>query len=434
MVDTTAATATAGREDLEAYRQRLRAWLAENMPKLAPGADWDPLRDDDDRASRARELQRRLYDGGFAGICYPREYGGQGLPIEYQRVFDQESQGYELPALFSVPTLSICGPTVLEFGTEAQKQRYIPAFIRGDELWVQFMSEPSGGSDMAGALTRATRDGDVFLLNGSKIWSTYAYRSDFALCLARTNWDVPKHRGLTMFIVPIHHPGITVNQIKMVDGTEEFCEEFFDDAAIPAENVLGQVDDGWSVATRLLFHERAAVGGASPYTSGRSAGRTETIVDDLVELAKARGKGDDPLVRRLIGQAEALSIVQGQLAQRVRAGLETGHFAGPAGSLVRLFAGTASVERAKIALEIAGDEAVVWDADTDGRFGLAYIRRQSSSLGGGSTEMARNIISERVLGMPREYAADRDVAFREVRRNTVPSPGPTTERSKEESG
>jgi alkylation response protein AidB-like acyl-CoA dehydrogenase len=434
MVDTTAATATAGREDLDAYRQRLRAWLADSMPELAPGADWDPLRDDDDRASRARELQRRLYDGGFAGICYPREYGGQGLPIEYQRVFDQESQGYELPALFSVPTLSICGPTVLEFGTEAQKQRYIPAFIRGDELWVQFMSEPSGGSDMAGALTRATRDGDVFLLNGSKIWSTYAYRSDFALCLARTNWDVPKHRGLTMFIVPIHHPGITVNQIKMVDGTEEFCEEFFDDAAIPAENVLGQVDDGWTVATRLLFHERAAVGGASPYTSGRSAGRTETLVDDLVELAKARGKGDDPLVRRLIGQVEALSIVQGQLAQRVRAGLETGHFAGPAGSLVRLFAGTASVERAKIALEIAGDEAVVWDADADGRFGLAYIRRQSSSLGGGSTEMARNIISERVLGMPREYAADRDVAFREVRRNTVPSPTPTTERSTEESG
>jgi alkylation response protein AidB-like acyl-CoA dehydrogenase len=287
---------------------------------------------------------------------------------------------------------------------------------------------------MAGALTRATRDGDVFLLNGSKIWSTYAYRSDFALCLARTNWDVPKHRGLTMFIVPIHHPGITVKQIMMVDGTEEFCQEFFDDAAIPAENVLGQVDDGWTVATRLLFHERAAVGGASPYTSGRSAGRAETIGDDLVSLAKARGKADDPLVRRLIGQVEALSIVQGQLAQRVRTGLETGHFPGPAGSLVRLYAGTATVERINIALEIAGDEAVVWDGDADGRFGIAYIKRQSTSLGGGSTEMARNIISERILGMPREYAADRDVAFREVRRNTMPSSRPTTERSKEESG
>ena len=422
MVDTTAASPTARREELDAYRQRVRAWLADNMPKLEPGADWNPLRDDDDRASRARELQRRLYDGGFAGICYPQEYGGQGLSIEYQRVFDQESGGYELPVLFSVPTLSICGPTILEFGTEDQKHRYIPAFIRGDELWVQFMSEPSGGSDMAGALTRASRDGDVFLLNGSKIWTTYAFRSDFALCLARTNWDVPKHRGLTMFIVPIHHPGITVNQIKMVDGTEEFCEEFFDDAVIPAENVLGQVDDGWTVATRLLFHERASVGGASPYTSGRMAGGGEAARDELVELAKARGKGDDPLVRRLIGQAEALSIVHGQLVERVRKGLETGYFPGPAGSLVRLYAGTSAVERATIALEIAGDEAVVWDGDADGRYGIGYIKRQSSCLGGGSTEMARNIISERILGMPREYAADRDVAFRDVRRNIMASP------------
>jgi alkylation response protein AidB-like acyl-CoA dehydrogenase len=421
MVDTTAAGANTMHEDLDAYRRRVRTWLADTMPELEPGADWNPTRDDDDRASRARELQRRLYDGGFAGICYPREYGGQGLPVEYQRTFDEESEGYELPLLFSVPTLSICGPTLLEFGTEEQKQRYIPAFIRGDELWVQFMSEPSGGSDMAGALTRATRDGDIFHLNGSKIWSTYAYRSDLALCLARTNWDVPKHRGLTMFIVPIHHPGITVNQIKMVDGTEEFCEEFFDDAVIPAENVLGEVDDGWTVATRLLFHERATVGGASPYTSGRMPGGGETARNELVELARARGKGNDPLVRRLIGQAEALAIVHGQLVDRVRTGMETGYFPGPAGSLVRLYAGTAAVDRATIAMEIAGDEALVWDGDADGRYGIGYIRRQASCLGGGSTEMARNIISERLLGMPREYAADRDVAFREVRRNTMPS-------------
>jgi alkylation response protein AidB-like acyl-CoA dehydrogenase len=283
------------------------------------------------------------------------------------------------------------------------------------------MSEPSGGSDMAGALTRATRDGDVFLLNGSKVWSTYAFRSDFALCLARTNWDVPKHRGLTMFIVPIRHPGITVSQIKMVDGTKEFCEEFFDDAVIPAENVLGRVDDGWTVATRLLFHERASVGGASPYTSGRMPSGGQATRDELVELAKARGKGDDPLVRRLIGQAEALSIVHGQLVERVRTGLETGYFPGPAGSLIRLYAGTAAVERANIALEIAGDDAVVWDGDADGRYGVGFIKRQQSCLGGGSTEMARNIISERVLGMPREYAADRDVAFREVRRDSMPS-------------
>ena len=237
-----------------------------------------------------------------------------------------------------------------------------------------------------------------------------------------------------MFIVPIHHPGITVKQIMMVDGTEEFCQEFFDDAAIPAENVLGQVDDGWTVATpRLLFHERAAVGGASPYTSGRSAGRAESIGDDLVGLAKARGKADDPLVRRLIGQVEALSIVQGQLAQRAH-WAETGSLPGPAGSLVRLYAGTATVERTNIALEIAGDEAVVWDGDADGRFGIAYIKRQSTSQGGQHGDGPQH--------HQRAHPGHAPAQVRRRSRRGVPRGArqhdavsrPTTERSKEESG
>ena len=160
-------------------------------------------------------------------------------------------------------------PTILEFGTEEQKQRYIPAVLRGEELWVQFMSEPTGGSDLAGALSRATRDGDGYLLNGSKIWSSYAWKSDYALCVCRTDWDVPKHRGLSMLIVKVHQPGIQVRQIKQVDGTEEFCQEFFDDVRIPADQMVGQVNDGWTVASRLLFHERAAVSGASPYEVGQ---------------------------------------------------------------------------------------------------------------------------------------------------------------------
>jgi alkylation response protein AidB-like acyl-CoA dehydrogenase len=261
------ATTPASPAELEAYRSRLRAWLAEHMPRLEPSAHGDPFNQDDDRASRNRYLQGLLWEGGYAGICYPKEYGGQGLSIEFQRVFDEEATGYEMPLIGSNPTMSICGPTVLDFGTEAQRQEYIPKFLSGEHLWVQFMSEPSGGSDMAGALTRADRDGDVFLLNGSKIWSTYAYRSDMALCLARTDWDVPKHRGLTMFIVPIHHPGVAVNQIKMVDGSMEFCEEHFDNVVLTQEHVLGEVNDGWTVASRLLFHERAAVGGFSPYLS-----------------------------------------------------------------------------------------------------------------------------------------------------------------------
>jgi alkylation response protein AidB-like acyl-CoA dehydrogenase len=402
-------------ESLDIYRDRVETWMNANLPTRDRHNPWDPIEHDDDRASMNRDLQKRLYSGGFAGICYPREYGGQGLPIEYQRVVDELSADFDMPMLFSVPTMSITGPTVLEFGTEAQKQRYIPAWIRGDELWVQFMSEPSGGSDMAGALTRAERDGDVFMLNGSKIWSTYAYKSDYALCLARTNWDVPKHRGLTMFIVPIHHPGIDVQQIKMVDKSEEFCQEFFDDAIIPAENVVGDIDDGWTVATRLLFHERAAVGGTSPYTCGRYHGSGDTGVQELVDLSRAGGRIGDPHARQLIGESEVLNVVQKALVDRVRAGLGSGYFPAPAGSLVRLFGGMARVDHASAALDLRGGEALVWNGDEDGAAGLAYIRRQGACLGGGSTEMARNIISERILGMPREPAADRDLAFNQVR-------------------
>jgi alkylation response protein AidB-like acyl-CoA dehydrogenase len=423
-------TAAEAPEDLESYRQRLRSWLAGNMPPLRPDVRYDPINDDDDRASRNRELQRLLFDGGFAGICYPREYGGQGLSIEYQRVFDQESGGYELPVIGSNPTMSICGPTVLDFGTEEQKQRYIPAFLRGDELWVQFMSEPSGGSDMAGALTRATRDGDVFLMNGSKIWSTYAYRSDMALCLARTDWDVPKHRGLTMFMVPIHQPGITIQQIKMVDGNLEFCQEHFDDVALSAEHVLGEVNDGWTVASRLLYHERAAVGGFSPYLSvAHRMGRSQESggSNRLVDLARARGRAHDPVARRLVGQDEVLSVVNRQLVDRVGIGIGTGHFPNPAGSLARLSSGLASATHATIALELAGDDAVAWEDDSQsGHVGIGYLRRQAGCIGGGTTEMARNIISERVLGMPREWSADRDVPFSQVPRGRAGAERPSS--------
>jgi alkylation response protein AidB-like acyl-CoA dehydrogenase len=409
-------------EDLESYRARARAWLADNMPRLEPGKRWDPFNDDDDRGTRTRDLQRKLFDGGYAGICYPKEYGGQGLPPEYQFAFNEESIGYEMPIVMSTPTLTICGPTILDMGTEEQRKRYIPKFLSGEEIWVQFMSEPSGGSDMAGALTRATRDGDVWVLSGSKIWSTGAYRADYALCLARTDWDAPKHRGLTVFIVKIHQPGITVNQIAMVDGTTEFCQEYFDDVHIPAENVVGAVNDGWTVASRLLFHERAAVGSASPYASGMVPGMGGSRGDSMVDVAKKQGRADDPVARQLVAEAEVLGTVQGQLVKRVITGLGTGYFPGPSGSLVRLYAGTSSVRRINIGLELGGDDAVVYDDDDPAaQLGMNYIRRQAACLGGGSTEMARNIISERILGMPREYAADRDVPFNQVRRNTLPT-------------
>jgi alkylation response protein AidB-like acyl-CoA dehydrogenase len=410
-------------EDIESFRVRARAWLAANMPLLV-GQNNFQLMLQDEMGTRARELQRILFDGGFAGLYFPKQYGGQGFPAEYQMAFNQESAPYEMPVLLNVPTFAILAATLLDFGTEEQKRSHIPKILAGEEMWVQFLSEPSGGSDLAGLVTRATPDGDVFILNGSKIWSSGAFRSDYALCLARTDWHVPKHRGLTCFIVKIHQPGIEVQQIKMVNGVNEFCQEFFDDVAIPATDVLGEVNDGWTVATRLLYHEREAVAGGSPFSSGVSGMHSDhgSGRDELVELARVTGRTGDPAVRQLVAESRANDLVGSQLIRRVARGMASGAFTAPAGSLPRLYAATSNERRQDITLAIAGPGAAVWEEGSlTGQKGIHFLMRQGGSLGGGSNEMQRNIISERLLAMPREYAADKDRPFDEVRHNASPS-------------
>ncbi len=180
-----------------------------------------------------------LFDAGLAGICFPREYGGQGLTPAHQRALNEELAGYEYPSRIQAPTLSPCAAVLLDFGTEEQKLRHLPAILKGEEIWMQFLSEPSGGSDVAGALTSAVRDGEEWVLNGSKIWTTGAWWSDWGLCLARTNWDVPKHRGLTVFILPIRQPGLDVHRIEMLNGSKEFCQEFLTDVRVPDSDRVG---------------------------------------------------------------------------------------------------------------------------------------------------------------------------------------------------
>jgi len=402
-------------EDIESFRRRAAEWLAASMPRRSGRREMAQ----DERVAHNRELQRTLFDGGFAGIVFPVEYGGQGLTPQHQRAFTQESAGYEMPLLFNVPTLGILAPTLLDFGSEEQKRRHLPAILCGDELWVQFLSEPSGGSDLAGSITRATQDGDVWVLNGSKIWSSGAYYCDYAMCLARTDWEVPKHRGLTMFIVKIHQPGIQIEQIRQVNGASEFCQEFFDDVHIPAADVIGTVNDGWTVASRLLFHERNSVGGSSPYVSGGGAeGSSGGRLPGNAWLAGETGVSDDPYARELVAESHILDVVHGQLADRIGAGIRSGAFPGTAGAIIRLFSGEKTERQTDINMEIAGAAFAASPAGSVvNDYADQVLGRQGGSLGGGSTEMARNIISERVLGMPREYAADRDIPFNQVRRN-----------------
>ncbi len=405
-------------EPVEGFRERARAWLAEHMPPLPAGQSWNYI--PEGRREVERKLQRTLWDGGFAGICFPAEYGGLGLTPEHQRAFTEESTPYDMPFSFNVPTFGILAATLIDFGTHEQKARHLPAILKGEELWVQFLSEPSGGSDLAGVLTRAERDGDVYVLNGSKIWSSGAFESDYAMVLARTNWDVPKHRGLTMFIMKIHQPGVTVEQIRQVDGSMEFCQEFFDDVAIPAADVVGEVDDGWTVATRLLVHERHAVGGGSPYLSGRYGNLDESGGDDrFLRLAQSSGQTSDQRVRSLAVEGYVRQLVGRHLVGRLTQGMASGTVAPAAGSVLKLFSATNNIRRIEISLEIAGEGAAVYPTDqrTLGEeVGEMSLLRQGLSLGGGSNEIQRNIISERLLGMPREFAADRDVPYREVRR------------------
>jgi alkylation response protein AidB-like acyl-CoA dehydrogenase len=404
-------------ETVAEFRSRARAWLAENLPPQEP--DQASLLERDGEASwqRARELQKTLYDGGFAGICFPREYGGLGLGYEYKKAFDAESVGYETPLMLNVPSFAICCATILDMGSEEQKRTHIRAALRGDEVLVQLLSEPSGGSDLAGIITRADRRDDRWIINGAKTWSTWAFAADYGLCLARTDWNVPKHEGLTMFLLPLRHPGITINRIQQVNGSVEFCEEFFDDVEVGDDAVVGEPGQGWEVASRQLYHERRSMGDGSEYTSGPGISEAEDVSVDLLSLVERTNQEDSERVREMIGRALVHRTVHGQLSEHVFHAVAGGSLPPTAGSIIRLSMAAVHDAETDIALAVAGSAAVVQDSAGQLDIGTRYLGRQIASIGGGTTEMARNVIGERVLNFPREHAADRGVPFNQVRRN-----------------
>jgi alkylation response protein AidB-like acyl-CoA dehydrogenase len=258
-------TATRGpdqADDLVAFRSKVRAWLEENAPRFV-GQRADP--------SVGRDFRRDLWDAGLLGITLDPAYDGQGLGDEYQKVFGEEASRYALPQIGEAVTTGICAPTLLDFGSEEQKKRHIPRMIRGDEVWTQLLSEPGAGSDLAGLQTRATRDGDEYVITGQKVWTSGALESDFALCIARTNPDVPKHQGLSMFIVDLRARGVTIRPLRQITGESHFNEVFLDDVRVPASNLVGRENDGWRALTVMLTHERLALG------AGTGPGGADTI-------------------------------------------------------------------------------------------------------------------------------------------------------------
>jgi alkylation response protein AidB-like acyl-CoA dehydrogenase len=405
-------------ESIGSFRRRARQWLLGSAPSRGEAFPHGDGR----RWEAAREFQRVQYEAGFSGISWPRAYGGQGLTFEHQRAFNEEAGGYFLPSgLFQI-TLSILGMTLLEHGTEEQKRKYVPQMLRGEALWVQLLSEPAAGSDLAGLVTRATGDGDVWVLNGEKVWSTDAQHCDYAMVLARSDWDAPKHAGLTMFIVPMTAPGLSIRPLTQITGSAEFCQEFLDDVVVPNDDVLGGVNRGWAVATSLFNHSRTMTsgGGLAGPVFATSRGGEPDPARELVDRALAEGTNLDGAVRRLVAEARIENRVSGWLAKRCVAGMRAGVMHPAAGSLAKHFGVVVLQRRGEINLELAGIGAVAWHEGSAGEaVATAYLGGRTASVAGGTSEILRNTIGERLLGLPKEPAADRDLPFSQTRHNLL---------------
>ncbi|MGW6495395.1 acyl-CoA dehydrogenase family protein [Nonomuraea angiospora] len=385
--------------NLADYRRSARTWLQENVPADdRPGGD--PI-------ARAKEFMAKLHDAGYSGITWPRRWGGQGLTQAEERAFAAEARDFTLPTYVFSIGLGMTGPTLVDRGTDAQRERFVRPLLRGEEIWCQLFSEPGAGSDVASLQTRAERDGDHWIVNGQKVWTSVAHHADWGLLLARTDVEVPKHKGLTMFVVDMHHPGVTVRPLKDMTGRSNFNEIFFDDVPIPDEHRVGEVNDGWSVAVTTLLHERLSIS-AGVGMSGQKEDPTS-----LEALRRVVDTGD-PLVRdelvELHIRSRALALFNQRLAQETEAGI----FPGARGSAAKLLLAELTMFQADLATRLAGPEAVLGDSPLAQAISLA----PAMSLGGGTNEIMRNIVGDRVLNLPPEPRVDKTVPFKDLKVGT----------------
>ena len=404
--------------DVEQYRMRARSWLADNLERRhGPLERHDVDHYTPEVMAANRALQQTLYEGGYAGITWPKEFGGGGMSAAYEQIFSEEADGYVLPdfGILSNTTFAICLPTMIAHASPELLSWFVPKVLAGRALVCQFFSEPSAGSDLAAARTTAVQDGQQWILNGQKIWSTFAHLADWGMCLARTDWEAPKHNGLTWFMVPCEAPGVTIRSIRQISETSEFCEDFFDDVIIPDGYRIGEVNQGWSVAQTMLVLER----GAGRAGDNAELGGPGPLAPDLVELAERSGRLSDPLVRQQIARAHTNDFVGRALASRIAEMARLGRLNPAVAAYRKLFTGTYNPIRARIAVEIGGAGAMTWDADDQHGPDLSrsYLNSRIMSIAGGTNEMQRNGIGERALGLPREPSFDTNKPFNQVLRD-----------------
>src|SRR5215472_4223084 len=389
------------------FRNRARAWLEQNAPRRGGDDESGEAGRSDIAAQKA--FQAKLYDAGFAGINWPQEYGGQGLTGAELLVFGQEARQYSLPVGVFFIGLGMPGPTILELGTEEQKKRYLPKMLRGEEIWCQLFSEPAAGSDVASLTTSAVRDGDEWVLNGQKVWTSGAQYSDYGAVIARTDPTVPKHNGITMFIVDMHAPGVTVRPLKVATGATPFNEVFFDQVRLPADAVIGEVNDGWRAAVVMLRNERVTIG-----TMG--AGRTSPLsYHSLSSLAAKHGDGADPRLGRRLAELYVRERSAGLFGQLLREEAMSGRDPGARGSVAKLAGAELGTFASLVAADVLGPAVAASDSEEVRDILNAALSAPGSSVAGGSNEIQRNIIGERVLGLPKDPGVDRATPFNQLR-------------------
>jgi alkylation response protein AidB-like acyl-CoA dehydrogenase len=387
-------------EDLTGVRDEVRAWLAEHASAASEGVSWMEV----------------VFDAGWATPSWPEQWGGRGLPVEATHVVREEFARARVPGaghdLSNIPA-----NTLLQWGSDELKATYLRPFVTGELRSCLLYSEPSAGSDLAGVRTRAERGLDGWIVNGQKVWTTQGREADYGLLVARTNWDVPKHQGISYLLCPMHQPGVEVRPIIQITGGSSFNEVFLTDALIPFENMIGEENNGWRVLATALAVERVMLGGV---IEGGQAGGTTA---DLVALAIAHGRENDELVRQSIARLHAWGLMNRWNTMRAKAAKGAG---GPSvASINKLSRVRIQKTRAELVLSLLGEEGMLDDPGHEsGDAVYGYLGSMSASFVGGTDQIQRNIIGERVLGLPREPEVDRDVPFREVR--TTPRGGRST--------
>ncbi|MDX6667983.1 MAG: hypothetical protein QOK04_1363 [Solirubrobacteraceae bacterium] len=376
----------------ETFRDELRAWLKDNHPGREPEGDEAGF-------DFRREWQRKLYEAGWAGVSWPQEYGGRGATLVEQAIFNEEVTRAQAPQLANVLGLAMGGPTVIAHGTEEQKQRYLAPILSAEEIWCQGFSEPESGSDLASLKTRAVRDGSDWVVTGQKVWTTLAHQAKWCMLVARTDSQAAKHKGLTYFLMDMEQDAVQVRPLRQITGESEFNELFIEEARIPDENIVGGEGNGWNVAITTLMHERATL--AFGLQIAVKLALTELIEKARDTRANGGSAAEDSLVRDRLAQLYIESEVLRLNAYRGLTAIMRYGVPGPEGSLGKWHWAEVNQALTELAMDIAGPRAQLNEDPWTYRF----LRARANSIEGGTTEILKNIVAERVLGLPRAGSA-----------------------------